>query len=204
MVEALSGNPDLGDRKVLDAMRAVPRHQFIPASLAARAYEDVALPIGLGQTISQPFMVAFMTQWLEVGPLDRVLEVGTGSGYQACVLGRLCQHVVTTELVAPLGLRAAAKLRDLGVETVKVVVGDGGLGYPPDAPYDAILVTAGADDVPLPLLEQLAPRGRLVAPVGRTDSLVLARWVKRPDGSLEREDRFGCRFVPLCGQYGRR
>jgi protein-L-isoaspartate(D-aspartate) O-methyltransferase len=204
MVEALSGNPDLGERRVLDAMRAVPRHLFIPASQRERAYDDVALPIGLAQTISQPFVVAFMTQWLEVAPGDRVLEVGTGSGYQACVLGRLCSHVVTTEILESLGLLAAARLRGMGVDTVKVVVGDGGLGYPPDAPYNAILVTAGADDVPLPLLQQLAVGGRLVAPVRHADGLVLARWVLDREGRLTREDTFGCRFVPLRGAFGRR
>lgn len=203
LVKSLAQRPELQDARVLRAMEEVPRHLFVPPSMAKRAYRDVALSIGQGQTISQPFMVAFMTQTLELVPTDRVLEVGTGSGYQAAVLSRCCGEVVTVEILPDLSAQAARRFQILDIPNVKTVVGDGSRGHRPLAPYNAILVTAGGEDVPLPLVDQLAPHGRLVAPVGPSDLQVLALWRKDGEGRVTRQDFFTCQFVPLSGEYGR-
>jgi len=188
-------------RRTLGAMRAVPRHVFVPADLRASAYEDRPLPIGEGQTISQPYMVAAMTAAVDPPPTGRVLEIGTGSGYQAAVIARLCREVVTIERHATLAARAREALARLGVANVRVEVGDGTLGFPEAQPYDGILVTAGAPAVPLPLRAQLAEGGRLVVPVGGADYQELIVETRRGE-AFTSEVRDACVFVPLVGRYG--
>jgi protein-L-isoaspartate(D-aspartate) O-methyltransferase len=193
----------IADPAVLAAMGSVPREAFLPSEMAEFAYEDAPLPISEGQTISQPYIVALMTAALELGPYDRVLEVGTGSGYAAAILGRVAREVYTIERHAPLAETAAERLRALGYDNVHVLQGDGTLGWPAHAPYDAIVVTAGGPDVPPALLEQLAPGGRLVIPVGEDRSLQqLVRIRRQTDGTLHREELGDVRFVPLIGAQG--
>ena len=186
------------DARVMEAMGRVPRHVFVSAALRKHAYENRPLPIGSGQTISQPFIVALMTDLAQVRPESKVLEVGTGSGYQAAVLAELSKSLYTIEIVAALGNEARERLRKLGYRNVEVRVGDGYAGWPEQAPFDAIVVTAGADQVPAPLVEQLAPRGRLVIPVGpspiESELIVLE---KQEDGSLRRQTTVPVSFVPL-------
>lgn len=189
------------DPRVLRAMLRVPRHRFVPPELAASAYEDGPLPIGQGQTISQPYMVALMTQCLELTGTERVLEVGTGSGYQSAVLAELCRWVYTVERIPELAARAERTLRELGYHNVSVRVGDGTLGWPEEAPFEGILVTAGAPEAPPALLEQLAEGGRLVIPVGTRYSQTLQR-ITRRGGRLEVEEFGPCVFVPLVGRQG--
>lgn len=180
---------------VIAAMRHVPRHQFVPAPYAWIAYGDGALPIGHGQTITQPYLVALMTEALRLRGDEKVLEVGTGSGYQAAVLAEIVPQVFTIEIVEPLAKRAAGTLAELGYRNVKVRTGDGYQGWPEEAPFDAIIVTAASDHVPPPLLEQLAEGGRLVLPVGEFfQNLVLYRRTK--DG-YERTELAAVRFVPM-------
>src|SRR6185369_13905539 len=170
------------DPAILEAMRTVPREAFLPAELAESAYEDVPLPIAEGQTISQPYIVALMTAALELHRDDRVLEVGTGSGYAAAILGRLAHDVYTIERHAELADAATARLLELGFRNVHVLHGDGTLGWPAQAPYDAIVVTAGGPNIPDALVDQLAPGGRLVIPVGEDRSLQsLVRVTRKPD-----------------------
>jgi protein-L-isoaspartate(D-aspartate) O-methyltransferase len=191
------------DRRVLEAMGTVPREAFVPKRLAELAYEDSPLPIEEGQTISQPYIVAAMAEALELRPEDCVLEIGAGSGYAAAVLGRLAREVWTVERHAALAASARERLERLGDGNVHIVEGDGSLGWPERAPYDAIVVAAGGPDVPPALLAQLAPGGRLVVPVGadpREQELVRVR--KREDGSTERENLGAVRFVPLVGAQG--
>ena len=189
------------DPRVLDAMAAVPREEFVPVDHRGAAYDDVPLPIGHDQTISQPLVVALMTQALELQPGDRVLEVGTGSGYQAAVLRQIADHVDTVERIPALADQAAALLRELGVDRVDVHTGDGSLGWPDGAPYDAVVVTAGGPEVPAPLVEQLADGGRLVAPVGPRHSQELVR-LRRDGDRTECEDLGPVAFVPLLGEAG--
>jgi len=186
------------DPRVAAALARVPRHRFVPPSLAARAYENRPLPIGHEQTISQPFIVALMTDLVEPQPTDRVLEIGTGSGYQAAVLAELVARVYTIEIVRPLGEQAAALLRDLGYRNVEARIGDGYLGWPEAAPFDAIVVTAAPEHLPQPLVDQLAPNGRLVAPVGTrggSQQLLLLR--KDAAGRAVTRSVLPVRFVPL-------
>ena len=194
----------VSDPAVLEAMRAVPRHRFVPEALKAQAYGDYPLPIGLDQTISQPYIVAAMTELLGLRPGDRVLEVGTGSGYQAAVLSALGAEVFTIEILPPLAAEAAQRLAQLGYSNVQVRAGDGYVGWPEQAPFDGILVTAGADHIPTPLQEQLKPGARMVIPVGPSHA---TQWlkvvVKRPDGRLQEEDVMPVRFVPLIGERAR-
>jgi protein-L-isoaspartate(D-aspartate) O-methyltransferase len=188
---------DITDPRVLAAMGKVPRHRFVPEALASQAYDDHPLPIGWGQTISQPYIVALMSQWAEVKPGDKALEVGTGSGYQAAVLAELTNLVFSIELLPELAEVARNRLRDLGYGGVQVRCGDGYQGWPEGAPFDAILVTATAPEVPPALKEQLKEGGRLVIPVGppgRGQELLLLRKVK---GELKEEKRLPVLFVPL-------
>lgn len=189
------------EERLLEAMRRAPRHRFVEPKHLAAAYDDRPLPIGLGQTISQPYMVALMTQELDPPPGGRVLEIGTGSGYQAAVLAALCREVDTVERHTELAQRAAGLFAELGIKNVQVHCGDGTLGWPPQAPYDRIIVTAGAPLVPEALGRQLAEGGRLICPVGPRERQVLVRLERRGD-RLEREESTGCVFVPLIGQEG--
>lgn len=192
----------LVDERVAEAMVAIPRHELIPEALAERAYDDTPLPIGEGQTISAPSIVAVMTSGLRLRPGDRVLEIGTGSAYQTAILAALCDEVVSVERVPRLASRARRALDRLGVTNAVVHLGDGSEGRPREAPYDAILLTAGGPEVPKPLLDQLAVGGRLVGPFGPRDRQELLRIEKAEDGSLRRESLGGCRFVALVGTHG--
>ena len=190
------------DEAVLDAMSSVPRHLFVPEGTRARAYDDLPLPIGHGQTISQPYMVAFMSEQLEVEAGDRVLEVGTGSGYQAAVLAAMGVEVVSIEIIPELARSAAGRLDELGFNNVTVVSGDGYFGMPEYGPYDGIIVTAAADHVPPPLLEQLEPGARMIIPVGRSGwQQNLLRVTKEPDGTTRSRNLMAVRFVPLTGDH---
>lgn len=188
--------------RVLDAMRKVPRHLFVPPERIFDAYSDHALPIGAGQTISQPYMVALMTALLDPAPSHRVLEIGTGSGYQAAILAELANEVVTIEREQTLSERAREVLESLGYRNITFVVGDGTEGYPPLAPYDGIIVTAGAPFIPQPLIEQLASGGRLVIPVGHHYEQVLTVAEKDADGRVHLSEHGYCVFVPLIGKHG--
>ena len=188
--------------RVIETLLKIPRHLFVQEAMADQAYNDGALPIGEKQTISQPFMVALMTELLELKPQDHVLEIGTGSGYQTAVLASLCRRVWTIERIRSLAMQARKVLDTLHLLNVNIKVGDGTLGWPEEAPFDAILVTAGAPAVPEALAEQLAPGGRLVIPVGNEANQTILRIRKEADGSLTRETGIGCRFVPLIGQQG--
>ncbi|MFQ5695040.1 MAG: protein-L-isoaspartate(D-aspartate) O-methyltransferase [Terriglobia bacterium] len=201
MVESQLQRRDIHDARVLEAFRVVPRHEFVPPTEAAQAYEDCPLPIGEGQTISQPYMVAAMTQALELAGAEKVLEIGTGSGYQAAILARLARTVYTMETYAALSTRARTTLERLGYGNVTCLVGDGSGGYPAAAPFEAILVTAAAPHVPQALIEQLGEGGRLVIPVGQmvSQELVLLR---KQGAQLSRQTIHHCRFVPLTGRYG--
>jgi protein-L-isoaspartate(D-aspartate) O-methyltransferase len=195
----------VSDPAVLAAMRKVPRHEFVPERLRRYAYGDEPLPIGEEQTISQPYIVAAMTELLKAGPDAVVLEVGTGSGYQAAVLAVIVKKVYTIEIIPELGTTAAERLSRLGYTNVEVRVGDGYLGWPEHAPFDGILVTAGADHVPGPLVEQLKPGGRMVIPVGPTlDVQNLLLIEKRDDGTIATNNVMPVRFVPLTGGHGKR
>ena len=189
------------DRRVLDAMRAVPRDAFVPPGLRHRAFEDGALPIGNGQTISQPLIVAMMTEAAALDGDERVLEVGTGSGYQAAVLAHVVREVVTVERVGELRRGARATLRRLGIHNVRCLLAGAALGAPGDGPFDAIVVTAAAPDVPEALIQQLAEGGRLVIPVGRRTAQELLVVTRRGE-RLRRRSLGGCRFVPLLGEGG--
>lgn len=194
----------ISDPRVLDAMRAVPRESFLAGSAARdpeEAYRDSALPVGRGQTLSQPFMVARMTEALDPAPGDRVLEIGTGTGYQTAVLARLCDDVWSVERDPLLAAEARDRLRALGLDRVRLRIGDGSLGWAEGAPFDGILVTAAAPELPRALVDQLADGGRLVIPVGPRTGQVLVR-VTRSGEVLERESLLECRFVPLVGEEG--
>jgi len=191
----------IGDRRLLDALRTVPRHAFVPAQYQSEAYDDGPLPIGEGQTISQPYIVAKMTELLHLAPTDRVFELGTGSGYQAAVASRLCSHVYTVEIQPRLAERAVAALRGLGYDNVTVRVGDGFRGWPDAAPFDAMLITAAVADLPGELLQQLKARGRAVMPIGPAggiQDLVLVE--KSADGKTTKRTVFPVRFVPATGK----
>lgn len=190
---------DVRDPAVLRALRHVPRHEFVPVSMREYAYADRPLPIGEGQTISQPYIVAFMTELLEVQPGQRVLEIGTGSGYQAAVLAELGVEVYTIEIVEKLAATARELLQRLGYAKVHVRAGDGYRGWPEFAPFDRIIVTAAPPQVPQPLIDQLKPGGRLVVPEGEHEQdLVL--YTKTSDGKLRRERVLPVRFVPMTGE----
>jgi protein-L-isoaspartate(D-aspartate) O-methyltransferase len=198
MVEEQIEGRGIADPRVLEAMRLVPRHEFVPAELRGFAYADRPLPIGLDQTISQPYIVALMTELIEPEPQDRVLEIGTGSGYQAAVAAELVSEVYSIEIIPELARSAAERLRRLGVSNVEVHAGDGYLGWPEHSPFDGILVTAGADHIPEPLIEQLRPGARMVIPVGDISTFQTLKVVeKTARGELEIRDVIPVRFVPL-------
>lgn len=188
----------VSDQRVMAALERVPRERFVSAELQNRAYDNVALPIAAGQTISQPLMVALMTQELGLTGEERVLEIGTGSGYQAAILAELAREVVTVERISELAVSACELLSDLGYANIRFHVGDGSLGCPEHAPYDVIVVTAGAPDYPAPLYQQLRPGGRLVIPVGDETAQTL-RVVTKTEQGPEIRDAGACRFVPLIG-----
>lgn len=192
---------EVRDPRVLAAMRKIPRHLFVPPEWQSLAYTDQPLPIGHGQTISQPYIVAFMTEALELKPGDRVLEIGTGSGYQAAVLAELVREVYSIEIVERLAEEAETRLRRLGYTNVQVRAGDGYRGWPDAAPFDAIMVTAAPDHVPAPLLEQLALNGRLILPVGRFYQDLIR--IRRTSGGLKKETLLPVRFVPMTGESER-
>lgn len=196
MVRRDIANRGVDNRRILAAMASVPREKFVPESLQARAYADVPLPIGEGQTISQPYMVALMTQATNVTRTSRVLEIGTGSGYQTAIIAKLALHVWSVERLNQLFEAAAARLKDLGITNVSLIHGDGTFGYPEAAPYNAILVTAAAPSVPPPLFDQLAVGGTLVIPVGDRETQRLSIYRRTEDG-IERHQAASCRFVPL-------
>jgi protein-L-isoaspartate(D-aspartate) O-methyltransferase len=202
MVKLQVESRDVRDARVIAALRRVPRHLFLPAGSRGGAYEDHPVVIGHGQTMSQPYIVAFMTELLELRGTERVLEIGTGSGYQAAVLAELCASVFSVERIPELAERARAALRDLGYRNVLVRTGDGSEGWPERAPFDRILVTAAAPAVPAALLEQVADNGVVVLPVGDmkgAQELVIARKV---GSHVSTRQSIGCRFVPLLGSGG--
>lgn len=202
MVEHLRKHYRISDERVLEVMRRVPRHLFVPEVWQSRAYGDHALSIAANQTISQPYIVARMTELLEVDERSRVLEIGAGSGYQTAVLAGLGAQVYAIERIADLAREAQARIRSLGIYNATVKCFDGTLGWSAHAPYDAILVAAGSPEVPEPLLQQLKIGGRLVLPVGASrDSQRLVR-ITRTENGFEHEDHGGCAFVPLIGRYG--
>lgn len=190
------------DARVLEALKRVPRHLFVPPEMQAYAYDDMPLPIGYGQTISQPYVVAFMTEALELKAQDRVLEVGTGSGYQAAVLAELAREVYSIEIVEGLAKVAKERLTRLGYSNVQVRVGDGYQGWAEAAPFDAIIVTAAPDHVPPPLREQLREGGRLVLPVGRYDQDLVR--IRRTPRGFKEERLIPVRFVPMVGEAERK
>jgi protein-L-isoaspartate(D-aspartate) O-methyltransferase len=202
MVENQIISRGIKDRRIIEAMLKVPRHIFVEEAMAAQAYNDKPLPIGEKQTISQPYMVAVMTELLELKGNEKVLEIGTGSGYQAAILASLADRVYTIERIRSLVLRARKALDSLGFFNVNIKIADGTIGWKEEAPFHAIMVTAAAPDVPGELVEQLAAGGKLVIPVGDQLDQTLVRIVKRDDGSVVREDFIGCRFVKLIGKYG--
>jgi protein-L-isoaspartate(D-aspartate) O-methyltransferase len=202
MVRDLIAARGVKDERVLAALRKIPRHQFVKDHLRSQAYGDHALPIGAGQTISQPYIVARMTELLEVGPEHSVLEVGTGSGYQTAVLALLARRVYSLELVPELVQTAIPRMRQLGLANVKIQVFDGSVGWSEWAPYDRILVTAGAPKVPEPLLGQLKPGGALLVPEGNLSLQRLVLYRKSARGGIRRLEGEDVAFVPLLGRHG--
>jgi protein-L-isoaspartate(D-aspartate) O-methyltransferase len=189
------------DERVLNAMKKVPRHLFIDESMQHKAYDDMALPIGEGQTISQPYMVAVMTQLLELKGNEKVLEIGTGSGYQAAILAELAEEVYSVERVTALAIKAEERFHSLGYNNILVKTGDGTLGWPEEAPFDRIIITAGTPKIPEPLIEQLSEKGVIIAPVGERFSQQLLK-VRKSKGKLLEDYHTPCVFVPLIGEYG--
>lgn len=201
MVEEQLVRRGISDARVLDALRKVERHKFVPVDIIDSAYEDYPLPIGEGQTISQPYMVALMTQCLGLKGGERVLEIGTGSGYQAAVLSVIATEVYSLERIASLADRAQTLLKNLGYDNVRVGVGDGTLGWKEYAPFDGIIVTAAAPKIPEAYIEQLDEGGRLVIPVGSSLGQILTV-VEKKSGGVTASEMCGCVFVPLLGKEG--
>ncbi len=198
MVKEQIVNRGVKDKRVLDAMETVPRHLFVPREYRAYSYNDQPLPIGFGQTISQPYVVAFMTELLKLDKEDVVLEIGTGSGYQAAVLSRLAKQVYTIEIVDALGKEAAKQLEAIGYSNIEVKVGDGYQGWPEHAPFDAIIVTAAAEHIPQPLIDQLKPGGRMVIPVGGVYTIQdLMLITKDTSSKIVKKSLIPVQFVPL-------
>lgn len=202
MVRTQVARRGITDERVLDALRNVPRHRFVPEELAERAYGDFPLPIGYQQTISQPYIVAEMTQALALDPDDKVLEIGTGSGYQAAILAEIVREVYTVERIEPLFERARdLLLEELGYDNIEMLLEDGTNGWEDSGPFDAIIVTAGAPRIPQPLVRQLAEGGRMIIPVGDEYIQELTKIVKDHDG-IHQTKLGGCRFVKLVGKFG--
>jgi len=202
MVARLSDHYGIKDHRVLEAMRTVPRHRFVPEALQSRAYGDHALPISANQTISQPFIVARMTELLELNSQSRVLEIGAGSGYQTAVLSHVAAQVYAIDRIGDLAREAQARIRELGIYNATVKCFDGTLGWAANAPYDGILVAAGGPTVPEPLIVQLKVGGRLVVPVGESREAQRLIRVIRTEHGTRQEDHGPCAFVPLIGQHG--
>ncbi|HEX3531490.1 MAG TPA: protein-L-isoaspartate(D-aspartate) O-methyltransferase [Thermoanaerobaculia bacterium] len=202
MVRDLIAARGIKNERVLAALRKVPRHLFVKEHLRSQAYGDHALPIGAAQTISQPYIVARMTELLEVGPEHSVLEIGTGSGYQTAILAQLARRVYSLERIAELAKEAIPRMRQLGLDNVKIQVFDGTVGWSEWAPYDRILVTAGAPKVPEPLLDQLAPGGTLLVPEGQLNMQRLVLYRKSARGEMRRREGEDVAFVPLLGRHG--
>lgn len=201
MVESQLISRGIKDARVLDAMRKVPRHRFVEEALVSQAYNDHPLPIGEKQTISQPYMVALMTEALELQGHERVLEIGTGSGYQAAILAELAEKIYSIERIRKLSVKAQSILDELGYFNAVLKVGDGTLGLKEESPFDGIIVTAGSPDLPQPLVDQLAMGGKLVVPVGDRYTQSLMKVVRVKEG-ITKTDLGGCRFVSLLGRYG--
>jgi len=202
MVEEQVRGRGVTDQRVIDAMLKVPRHLFVPEALAAQAYSDFPLPIGDRQTISQPYMVGVMSEALQLQGVEKVLEIGTGSGYQAAILALLARQVFSLERIPALARQARRTLDNCGYARVNVRVTDGTYGWEDEAPFDAIVVTAGAPSIPRPYLEQLTIGGRLVIPVGDRIGQSLVRVTRRGEEDFREERLFSCRFVPLVGNHG--
>jgi protein-L-isoaspartate(D-aspartate) O-methyltransferase len=201
MVKSQIARRGIRDERVLEAMRTVPRERFLPPDQAAHAYEDRALPVGLGQTISQPYIVALMTESLELSPDHRVLEIGTGTGYQTAILATLAHHVFTVERIEDLAVLVPKRLEDLGFSNVTFRIGDGSVGWPERAPFDRITVTAAAPQVIQALVNQLTEGGRLVIPVGDQETQRLTM-IERHQGKIVERPSIGVRFVRLIGEAG--
>ena len=202
MVETQIVARGITDRRLIDAMTRIPRHIFVEEAMAVQSYSDTPLPIGEKQTISQPYMVALMTEMLQLAGTERVLEIGTGSGYQTALLALLADRIYTIERIRPLALKARKALDSLRLLNINMKIDDGTLGWESEAPFDAIIVTAGAPDIPGNLVDQLEKGGRLVIPVGNQWEQQLVRVVKGEDGSILREESIHCRFVKLIGEFG--
>ncbi|MFO1482856.1 MAG: protein-L-isoaspartate(D-aspartate) O-methyltransferase [Verrucomicrobiaceae bacterium] len=196
----MNSGHDIRNKHVTEAMGRVPRHEFVPEHLRAQAYDDVPLPIGHGQTISQPFIVAFMTEVIDPQPGQRILEIGTGSGYQAAVLAEMGAQVFSIEIVKPLGEQAEKTLQRLGYDKVKVRVGDGYAGWPEEAPFDAVIVTCAPEEIPQPLIDQLKTGGRMIIPVGEEASRQELYLLKKTADGLQKTSVLPVRFVPMTGK----
>jgi protein-L-isoaspartate(D-aspartate) O-methyltransferase len=201
MVEEQIASRGIKDAKLISAMKKIPRHLFVEEALQSQAYSDHPLPIGEKQTISQPYMVALMTEALLLTGKEKVLEIGTGSGYQTAILAELSEKVFSIERIRPLAIRARKLLYELGYFNVEIKIFDGTFGWMEESPFDAILVTAGSPDIPQPLIDQLTMGGRLVIPVGDAFVQDLFRVIRTEEG-IKKEDLGGCRFVKLIGKYG--
>ncbi len=191
----------INDQAVLNAMRKVPRHKFVPEIYIEYAYNDYPLPIGEGQTISQPYIVAFMTAALKLEPTDKVLEIGTGSGYQSAVLAEICDSVYTIEIFESLGTKAAELLKTLHYDNIKVKIGDGYMGWPEFSPFDVIIVTCSPTEIPQPLIDQLKEGGRMIIPVGRKNNQNLIL-LKKKNGKIKQHSVLPVRFVPMINELG--
>jgi len=196
-IEALG----IKDKKVVETMRSIPRHKFVSSNLESSAYKDIPLPIECGQTISQPYIVALMTELLELNKEDKVLEVGTGSGYQAAILSEIVTDAYTIEIFEELGISARERLKDLGYSNVKVKIADGYYGWPEEAPFDAIIVTCASDHIPPPLIEQLKDGGRMCIPIGNVFQVQNLMLVKKEKGKISIKNILPVRFVPMLGEH---